>query len=79
MKLYIGNLPYDITEVDLREALTNYEPIEDIHIPLDRETGSARGFAFVRLGSAEMGEKYRKEKARPDKSNDGPRKRYGSI
>lgn len=57
MKLYIGNLPYDINEVDLREALSAYEPIEDIHIPLDRDTGSARGFAFVRLSSQEIGEK----------------------
>ena len=57
MKLYIGNLPYDITEVDLREALSAYDPIEDIHIPLDRETGSARGFAFVRLSSQEHGER----------------------
>lgn len=57
MKIYIGNLPYDITEVDLREALASYEPIENIYIPKDRETGSARGFAFVQLASHEIGEK----------------------
>lgn len=57
MKLYIGNLPYDVSEVDLRQVLEPYEPIQDIHIPLDRETGSARGFAFVQLSSREIGEK----------------------
>ncbi|MDP4938128.1 MAG: RNA-binding protein, partial [Verrucomicrobiales bacterium] len=56
MKLYIGNLSYDSTESDLRELLAAYEPIVDLHMPLDRETGRQRGFAFVTLSSREMGE-----------------------
>ncbi|NLT69221.1 MAG: RNA-binding protein [Verrucomicrobiaceae bacterium] len=56
MKLYIGNLSYDSTESDLREFLAAYEPIVDLHMPLDRETGRQRGFAFVTLSSREMGE-----------------------
>ena len=56
MKLYIGNLSYDTTETDLREFLAAYEPIVDLHMPVDRETGRQRGFAFVTLSSREMGE-----------------------
>jgi RNA recognition motif-containing protein len=57
MKLYIGNLSYDTTEQELREALTDYEPVVEIRRPLDRETGEPRGFAFVTFGSREAGEK----------------------
>ena len=56
MKLYIGNLSYDTSESDLREFLSAYEPIVDFHMPLDRETGRQRGFAFITLSSREMGE-----------------------
>jgi len=56
MKLYIGNLPYTATEDDIREALAEYEPIEDLYYPVDRETGEHKGFAFVTLSSREMGE-----------------------
>ena len=56
MKLYIGNLSYDTSEADLRVFLTPYEPIVDLHMPVDRETGRLRGFAFVTLSSREIGE-----------------------
>jgi|APTNR8051073442_1049403.scaffolds.fasta_scaffold25865_2 cold-inducible RNA-binding protein len=56
MKLYIGNLSYDTAEAELREFLAQYEPIVDLHMPIDRETGRPRGFAFVTLSSRELGE-----------------------
>lgn len=56
MKLYIGNLSYDTSEAELREFLTPFEPIVDLHMPIDRETGRPRGFAFVTLSSRELGE-----------------------
>lgn len=56
MKLYIGNLPYDTSETELREFLSDHEPIVDLHMPLDRDTGRPRGFAFVTLSSREAGE-----------------------
>ena len=56
MKLYIGNLSYDTSEVELREFLAPFEPIVDLHMPIDRETGRPRGFAFVTLSSREVGE-----------------------
>ena len=56
MKLYIGNLSYDTTETELREALTEFEPIMEVHYPMDRDTGQPRGFAFVTFNSRETGE-----------------------
>ncbi|MCB1234705.1 MAG: RNA-binding protein [Verrucomicrobiae bacterium] len=56
MKLYIGNLSYDLSEAELREALAEFEPILDVHLPKDRETGQPRGFAFVTLMNREAGE-----------------------
>ena len=49
MKLYLGNLPFSTSEDDLRETFGNYGPVEDVHIPLDRETNRPRGFAFITL------------------------------
>ncbi len=57
MKLYIGNLSYDTTEQELRDALAGHEPILEIIRPQDRETGQPRGFAFVTFGTREAGEK----------------------
>ena len=56
MKLYIGNMPYETSEIELREFLSEYEPIVDLHMPLDRDTGRPRGFAFVTLSNREIGE-----------------------
>jgi cold-inducible RNA-binding protein len=47
VRLFVGNLPYSATEVDIREHFgTIGNPIQ-IVIPTDRETGRPRGFAFV--------------------------------
>ncbi|HEY4395905.1 MAG TPA: RNA-binding protein [Polyangia bacterium] len=47
-RLFIGNLSYNVTEQELREAFTG-EGIElrSVRVALDRETGRPRGFAFV--------------------------------
>jgi RNA recognition motif-containing protein len=45
--LFIGNLPYAASEAELREHLSSVgQPIQ-IVLPVDRETGRPRGFAFV--------------------------------
>lgn len=56
MKLYIGNLSYEITEAELRGALAEYEPLLEVFLPVDRETGNPRGFAFVTFRDRETGE-----------------------
>lgn len=49
MTLYIGNLSYQVTDQDLREVLSEYGQIRRLNLPVDRETGRMRGFAFVEM------------------------------
>ena len=56
MKLYIGNVSYDTTERELRDALAAFEPLVDFYYPLDQESGRPRGFAFVTLNDRDTGE-----------------------
>jgi RNA recognition motif-containing protein len=47
VRLFVGNLPYQATEDDLRTHFAQVGNPTQIVRPLDRETGRARGFAFV--------------------------------
>jgi cold-inducible RNA-binding protein len=47
VRLFVGNLPYQATEEDLRTHFSQFGKPTQIVRPLDRETGRARGFAFV--------------------------------
>ena len=47
VRLFVGNLPYDVTEADLRAHFAAVGPLSYISLPTDRETGRPRGFAFV--------------------------------
>ena len=47
VRLFIGNLPYAANEADLREHLSSVGPPAQVVLPVDRETGRPRGFAFV--------------------------------
>jgi len=53
MKIYIGNMSYDTTEEQLRQAFESYGEIRDVNIVMDRDTGRPRGFAFVEMSSKE--------------------------
>jgi RNA recognition motif-containing protein len=48
-KLYIGNLPYRVTEEEVVELFTKYEPIYSLTLVTDRNTGQPRGFGFIEL------------------------------
>lgn len=51
-RLYVGNLPFSITEDSLRAALEQSGgTCKDVHIVTDRETGRPRGFAFAEMSS----------------------------
>ena len=52
-KLYVGNLPFDITEEDLRNMLSEHGPVNEIAVVMDKMTGRARGFAFATMGTEE--------------------------
>jgi RNA recognition motif-containing protein len=47
MTIYVGNLSYRATEEDLKAVFADYGSIKRIVLPMDRETGRMRGFAFV--------------------------------
>ncbi len=51
-KLYVGNLAFSTTEEELRELFETHGPIESVSVSTDRETGRARGFAFVEFEEA---------------------------
>jgi RNA recognition motif-containing protein len=46
-RLFVGNLPYDATEDELRVHFSQAGSVTSVFIPLDRETGRPRGFAFI--------------------------------
>jgi RNA recognition motif-containing protein len=54
--LFIGNLPYTANEADLREHLSSVGAPAQIVLPVDRETGRPRGFAFVDYAEREVAE-----------------------
>jgi RNA recognition motif-containing protein len=47
IRLYVGNLPFNVTEDELKEHFSTVGPISYLSIPTDRESGKQRGFAFV--------------------------------
>jgi RNA recognition motif-containing protein len=49
--LYVGNLPWAVTESDLLRAFSEYASVSSARVVLDRETGRSRGFGFVELDS----------------------------
>ena len=51
-KIYVGNLPFSATERDLRELFERHGAIDSVNVIMDRETGRARGFAFVEMSDA---------------------------
>ena len=57
MKLYLGNLPFAASDDDIKEAFSAYGTIEDLFIPLDRETNRPRGFAFITLADDDLARK----------------------
>ena len=92
MSIYVGNLDYEIDQGDLTEVFAEYGTVKRVHLPLDRETGRKRGFAFVEMdndteeadaiakldGAEWMGRELKVNKARPreQRSSGGGRRNY---
>ena len=60
-KLFIGNLNYDITAEDLKEAFSKYSEVLSAKVITDRDSGKSKGFAFVEFPTAEDAEKVKTE------------------
>lgn len=55
-KLYVGNLSYDTTEDGLREKFAEFGSVVAVEMIKDRDTGRAKGFAFVTMTTQEEAE-----------------------
>src|SRR5437016_14582682 len=55
--LYVGNLPHSTSESELRTLFQAHGEVEKVSIVTDRETGRARGFAFVEMTNPGEAEK----------------------
>lgn len=52
-KLYVGNLPFSITETELHDAFAEHGPVSEVQVILDKFTQKPRGFAFVSFETQE--------------------------
>ncbi|NDE34256.1 MAG: RNA-binding protein, partial [Gammaproteobacteria bacterium] len=51
MKLYVGNLSYNVNNSELEQMFTPFGTVQSASIITDRETGRSKGFGFVEMGS----------------------------
>jgi RNA recognition motif-containing protein len=56
-KLYVGNLPFNTTEEDLRSMFAQAGNVTSVSLVKDRDTGRSRGFAFVEFSTQAEAEK----------------------
>lgn len=49
MVIYVGNLNYSLLEEDIRQIFASYGEVSSVKVVRDRETGRAKGFAFVEM------------------------------
>ncbi len=56
MKIYVGNLSFDVTEDELRAEFASFGKVESVAIPADKFSGRPRGFAFVEMPSVSEGQ-----------------------
>lgn len=56
MNIYIGNLPYTISEDELRELFAAHGEVSSASIIMDRESGRSKGFGFIEMPDKANGE-----------------------
>jgi RNA recognition motif-containing protein len=56
-RLYVGNLPYSVTELELRDLFASMGTITEAKIVTDRDTGRPRGFGFVEMSTEDEAKK----------------------
>jgi len=49
MNIYVGNLSYEVTEEDLKNAFESFGKVDTVKVIKDNETGRAKGFGFVEM------------------------------
>ena len=92
-KLYVGNLSFDTTEMDLQDHFAQCGTVTEAALMQDKFTGKSRGFAFVTMSSAEEAQKaisqfhgqnfqnraltVNEARPREERPGGGPRKSFG--
>lgn len=56
MNIFVGNLSYDLSEAELREAFEAFGQVSSASIIIDKMTGRSRGFGFVEMPEKSQGE-----------------------
>jgi len=91
MNIYVGNLSYEVTEEDLRQAFEQSGQVESVSIINDKYSGRSKGFGFVEMpsnvegqaaieslnGKEMKGRALNVNEARPRTENRGDRGGYG--
>ncbi|KXT00896.1 hypothetical protein AC578_5689, partial [Pseudocercospora eumusae] len=57
MRLFVRNLPYDVQREDLEAEFEPFGNLEEVHIPLDKKSGSAKGFAYIQYSDPDSAER----------------------
>jgi RNA recognition motif-containing protein len=52
-KLYVGNLPYSVTDSQLGEMFAEHGTVQSASVIMDRQSGRSKGFGFVEMGTPE--------------------------
>ena len=53
-KIYVGNLPYSVTDASLRSNFGEFGSVKSAKVMIDRETGNSKGFGFVEMASPDV-------------------------
>jgi cold-inducible RNA-binding protein len=56
MKIYVGNLSYDVTEEELRQEFSAFGKVDSVSIISDKYSGRPKGFAFVEMPTLSEGQ-----------------------
>lgn len=91
INIYVGNLPYDVSEAELKDMFAEFGDIDSAKIISDQNSGRSKGFGFVEMADKEAGQNaisslngkeikgraIRVNEAQPKSSRGGQRKGRG--
>jgi len=49
MNIYVGNLPYSVSDADLRETFSKFGEVSQVNLIADKFTGESKGFGFIEM------------------------------
>jgi RNA recognition motif-containing protein len=55
MNIYVGNLPWTLSDDDLQDLFSQYGEVSSVKIISDRDTGRSKGFAFIEMPDQDSG------------------------